>query len=496
MKLAILGFGREGKSVFKFLRRMKALRGDEVWILDRNPKIKIPKGARGVTGKNYLKNLLGFDVIFRSPGIPYNLPELRRARKNGVVFSSATKLFFANCPAQVIGITGTKGKGTTATILYNILKKAGEDVFLAGNIGTPALDLLPKIATSDKRPAEGEARQGWQAASEPIVILELSSFQLQDLEVSPHIAVVLEIFPDHLDAHANLKEYYGAKANIAAHQKSKDTIFYFKHDKLSRWIGEKSMGKKIPIDLSFSNSRELENEIRKVISIPGEHNFKNAAMAAIVALKIGVSRQAILQAIKNFKGNEHRLELVRTIGNIRFYNDSASTNPHTTAAAIRAFQSHGSGVGGQESGVKNSMIHDSCPGTQILIAGGRDKVRNYAPLVDAIKKYPPKLIVLMGENKNKIRKAIMSQGSMVKGQVKIEITKNLREAVRYAYRYAMTNDSYPITHIIFSPGATSFDMFANYAERGREFKKIVKLLTRKRFNTTEKGGPARNIVRA
>src|SRR3990167_11303126 len=271
VNIAILGFGQEGKAIFKYLKKSPQYKNTGISILDKK------------TNKNYLKNLNRFDIIFRSPGVPYNLSEIQKAIKNGVKFSSSTDLFFQNAKkigCKIIGITGTKGKGTTSTLLYQILKSAKKDVYLAGNIGKPAIELLPKIKKKS------------------IVILELSSFQLQDLNPpagGPDIAVILDIFPDHLDAHKNLKEYFEAKSNIAKWQKKSDKIFYFDDSKRSKLI------------------------------------------AATIAKNLGIDKKIILKTIKNFKGVEHRLEFVRQIGNIIFYNDSASTNPYTAAAAIKAF---------------------------------------------------------------------------------------------------------------------------------------------------------------
>ncbi|MDP2918541.1 MAG: Mur ligase family protein, partial [bacterium] len=289
MKIAILGFGREGKSSLKHLKKSPNFKKSNIFILDKK------------NGEGYLKNLEQFDVIFRSPGIPYNLPEIQGAIKKGVEFSSCTKLFFQevkkNPGVKVIGITGTKGKGTTSTLLYKILKTCGKNAHLAGNIGKPAIEILPKL----KR--------------DSIVVLELSSFQLQDLIQSPNIAVFLGIFPDHLDAHKNFREYFNAKANIAKWQKKNDKIFYFSEDKYSRLTAQKSSGKKFPIDLSLSkrDERELENKIKSVIKIPGTHNLKNAIMAATVALSLDCPKEKIIKTIKNFHGLEHRLELIKNI---------------------------------------------------------------------------------------------------------------------------------------------------------------------------------------
>ena len=451
MKIAILGFGREGKSVLKYLKKSPQFKKADISILDKK------------FNKNYLKNLSSFDVVYRSPGVPYNLPEIQKAIRKGVKFSSSIKLFFEQIEewskingqksTVIIGITGTKGKGTTATLLYKILKACGKNVYLAGNIGKPAIELLSKIRINQPNPHKSA-----------FVILELSSFQLQDMRVSPEIAVVLDVFPDHMDLHRNLREYFDAKTNIARWQKKSDKIFYFSDNRWSKWIAQKSRGKKIPVDSIFSNSRELENKIKEIIKIPGEHNLKNAVMATIVALSLGCPKEKILKVVKNFRGNEHRLELVRTIrinqlnqhesAFIKFYNDSASTNPQTAAAAISAFKE-----------------------PKILIAGGKDKGLNYSPLSQALKNSNTKLVILFGENKNKIKR----QATRDKRQ-EVVLVKDLKSSVQFAYKTAknllksMVNGQWSSVNILFSPASASFDMFKDYADRGKKFKKLVKRL--------------------
>lgn len=410
MKIAILGFGREGRSVLKFLTHFPELKKFPVAILDR---ARTP---------NYLKRLASYSLVFRSPGVPYNLPELRDARKKGVLFSSATKIFLNVCPAKnIIGITGTKGKGTTATILYHILKAAGKDAHLAGNIGKPAIDILPRLTRNS------------------IVILELSSFQLQDLATSPHIAAILDVFPDHQDSHLNLREYYEAKANIGRYQKRSDAIFFFADNAKSRALAKKSPAKKIGVH--YKRFLPLISENHR---LPGLHNVKNAAMAAAIARQLAIPQAIILKAIRKFSGVEHRLEYAGTVGKVAFYNDSASTNPHTIAAAIRAFP--------QEQ--------------KVLIAGGQDKNLDYAPLARALKHSRTALIVLMGENKKKIKEAAARAG------VRTMTASGLTSAVRTAYAAARRH----MALVLFSPGAASFDMFKNYADRGVRFKKVVKRL--------------------
>ncbi len=446
MNISILGFGREGKSTLKFLKKNYKYKNAQISILDKK------------TDKNYLKKLTNFNLIFRTPGIPYNLPEIQKAIKSGVKFSSATALFFDEIKklktVKIIGITGTKGKGTTSTLLYKILKACRKNAFLAGNIGKSPIDLIPKLKKNS------------------IVILELSSFQLQDLKKSPDIAVVLNIFPDHMDSHKNFSEYLISKASIAKFQKKSDKIFYDITNKYSKLIAQKSKGKKIPIDFQHS---------QYISAMPGEHNLKNIAMAAAVALFLGCPKEKVAKIIKNFKGNEHRLELARVIRvnpcersvsnpcksvSINFYNDSASTNPQTTIAAIKAFKE-----------------------PKILIAGGKDKGLDYKPLTQTLKRSNTKLVILFGENKNKIAKAVKKSG------VKIKMVKNLNEAIRLAYQTAkflipqlsnspinqfpnspiLQSTNSPII-VLFSPAAASFDMFKDYADRGKKFKELVKKL--------------------
>lgn len=420
IKIAILGFGKEGKAVLKFLKKSSQYKNAKIFILDQK------------LNKNYLKNLTQFDIVFRSPGIPYTLPEIQKAIKKGVQFSSATDLFFQNAKkigCKTIGITGTKGKSTTSTLIYKILKSAKFDAVLAGNIGKPAINILSKLKKNS------------------VVILELSSFQLQDLKHSPNIAVALDIFEDHMDAHKNFKEYTEAKTNIAKWQKKSDKVFYFESNKYARQIAKKSAGKKYAFSADKFNLFKLED-----LKIPGLHNFKNAGIAALVAKNLGVKLEIIKNVIKKFKGLEHRLEFVRKIDGISFYNDSISTNPHAAVAAIKSFKE-----------------------PKILIAGGKDKNLDYSPLAKALKNSNTKLIILYGENKEKIIKAITK---VKNNELKIKNVKNLEQAIKIAYQSAksMNHESCFMIHIILSPASASFDMFSDYKERGKKFKEIVMAL--------------------
>jgi UDP-N-acetylmuramoylalanine--D-glutamate ligase len=467
-KIAILGFGREGKSILKFLKRGNP--GANITILDQK------------FDKNYLKNLSRFDLIFRSPGVPYNLLQIQKAVKAGVKFSSSTTLFFEFASKRkyirTIGITGTKGKGTTSTLLYKILKACGKQAYLAGNIGKPAIELLSSISVDQRT---------HQCKSASIAILELSSFQLQDMNYSPNIAVILDIFPDHLDLHKNFKEYLGAKNVISKFQNSNDKIFYFADNKYSRFIARKSRGRKFSV--STKNFKLFKPEDLK---IPGEHNFKNAVMAANVALSLGCPKEKVIKTVKKFRGLEHRLELVRTIKianqslikfvniresysrrirEIRFYNDSASTNPQTAAAAIKAFKEPKTRAFKTLS-ARPSAKRDTFSAL-ILISGGKDKGLNYSPLSQALKNSNTKLVILFGENKKKIYKAISGQ------RLAVREVKTLKDAVNLAYKFAKSLIAIPYTLnpiILLSPASASFDIFKDYTDRGEKFKKLVKNL--------------------
>lgn len=287
-KIAILGCGLEGKDAEEYFKKQ----GGEITLLDRK------------FDKNYLKDLNHFNIVVRSPGVYRYLPELIEAKKSGVEISSAIKLFFEKCPAKIIGVTGTKGKGTTATLIYEILKKAGKDVYLAGNIGKPYLELLLKLN-----------KESW-------VVMELSSFQLIDLNKSPQIAVVLNITSDHLDWHKNREEYIEAKKNIVSHQTASDWAVINEEYETSKNFSKETKGQVI-----FFSKNELEEKYKKNLLLRGEHNLENIAAAVAVAKILKIGDEDILGILSSFKGLEHRLELVGEKDGIKFYNDSFATGP-------------------------------------------------------------------------------------------------------------------------------------------------------------------------
>ena len=439
--VAVLGLGIEGQDTCQFLTK----RGAKITVFDQKTaselgktvKVLKSRGVKFKLGKNYLKNGLGkFDVIFRSPAFKTSLPAIVKAKKKGSKISSATELFFKTCPAKIIGVTGTKGKGTTSTLIYNILKRAGKKVFLAGNIGQPMLALLPKLD-----------RKSW-------VVLELSSFQLQGLNFSPHVAVVLFITSEHLNYHRNVKEYIRAKSNIVRHQNKNDFAILNADNNTSSSFAHLTPAK----TLYFSRQKKINGAYvinkkimlaNKIISpvknlkLKGEHNWDNVCAAVTAANSIGISKKIIQKEVFSFKGLEHRLELVRTIKKISFYNDSFSTTPETAIAAIKAFQK-----------------------PIILIAGGSEKGSNYDQLGKEIAKSSVKSLILIGQMAKRIKKAVEKAG--YRGEI-IYQPGEMKEIIKIAFKKAKPNNI-----ILLSPACASFDMFKNYKDRGNQFKKNVK----------------------
>lgn len=445
-QLAILGWGREGKSLISYIRTKWGQAAD-ITVLDKNPATKghshILQNVRMLTGTRYLENLSRFDVIFRSPGIHYLNPEIKKAEQAGSLITSPTQIFFEELISfklkakssypKIIGVTGTKGKGTTTTLIYNILRASGFKTLLAGNIGTPMLSELSKAKKMD------------------YIVLELSSFQLHDLNISPDLAVILDITPDHLDVHKNFGEYSGAKANIARFQNKSGKVFFFPGNKPSTAAARLSKGVRVPVSRTVSPYFK-----RSELKILGSHSFANANIAATVARLAGAPKEVIRKTVLAFKGIEHRLELVRTIRQttndkqslIHFYNDSAGTNPETAAAAIKSF---------------------AIP--TVLIAGGKNKGLNYSALAKALKSSTCRAVVLFGENKQKIREQIKS--SKIPSGMGTTLPYTLSRAYHTAQIIARKSQE---VAVIFSPASASFDMFADYVDRGRQFKKAVKAL--------------------
>ncbi len=454
--IGIIGFGREGKSLANFL--YKTLGCKNITICDQEPAIntrQYPKYQFRL-GKNYLKNIKDFNIIYLSPGVLPHIKEIKNAAKNGVKISSATELFFNLCPVKIIGITGTKGKGTVATILYNMLKTGRKKVFLVGNIGKPAIEILPKLITVDKNTFCINPRLNPARESISWVVMELSSFQLQNLKKSPHIAIVLKITADHLDYHKNLKKYFEAKTNILRWQKPGDIAIIHKDNKKINILKKIGGSQKIifngdSIISPASNNRSIYEMMKNIdfskIKIPGKHNLENMIAASLAAKILKISNRNIQKVVNDFNGQPHRLEFVKNINGVKYYNDSAATNPDATIAAIKSFQA-----------------------PIILITGGQSKGVNFENLGKTITKSSVKKIILFGENKREIalnlRDCALWRRQFKNIYPDIVFVFNIKQAVKMAKKQAEKGDI-----VLFSPASASFDQFKNYEERGLAFKR-------------------------
>ena len=444
-KVAVLGAGVEGISSAEFLVK----NGADVTVFDKKNSESLEKevldqlkklDVKLVFGKDYLRVLSEFDVIVRSPGIHKDTDELSEARKKGSLVTSQTKIFFGLCPAKIIGVTGTKGKGTTSSLIYEMLKKEGLDVYLGGNIGNPPLSFLDKLN-----------EDSW-------VILELSSFQLHDLDKSPHIAVMLMVTSEHLDYHKDVYEYIDAKRNIFRAQTSSDFAIINKDYPASNESDIETLGQLYYISRERSVDKGtyvkdgaiwLKNKVEeklidvKDILLPGKHNFENVAAAAVAAHLAGVSLKSIREVLKQFKGLEHRLELVRTVRGVRYYDDSFSTTPETAIAAIEAFDA-----------------------PEILILGGSGKESDFYELGKTIREAKNiKAIIGIGYEWERMK----SQFPVSNFQFPIfEDCLNMEDVVEKAAEIATIGDV-----VLLSPGCASFGMFKNYHERGNQFKEEV-----------------------
>lgn len=445
-KNAILGFGIEGQSLARFFAESNI----PFTVLDQKTfdqftqseqKLLLNIKSR-ILGNTYLKNLKDFDIIFRSPGIYRYLAEIVEAENFGVFISSPMQLFFDLSPAKIIGVTGTKGKGTTSTLIYKILVQKYKSVFFGGNIGKPAFDFL-KDLTSDS----------W-------IVLELSSFQLIDLKKSPHIAVILMITSEHLDWHKDQKEYNFAKESIVRYQNAGDYVIFNQDFQNSKKIGLISIASKFPFSSKSSldigaylknnkfivklDQKEFEILSKNDLQILGEHNWQNVLAAILTGSIVGVEKNKIGNTVREFKGLPHRLEFVKEISKIGFYNDSFSTTPETTIAAINSFAQN-----------------------LILILGGSSKKSDFASLAEVIANSKNiKSLILIGKTANELENLLVKtngfKGKIVKGQ------SNMKKIVMAGFQLAKPGEI-----VLLSPACASFDMFENYIDRGNQFKKEV-----------------------
>ena len=408
--------------------------------LGENARIWEEKGCCLQLGPDYLKGL-NQDVIFRTPGLRPDVAELVRAMKCGSQLTSEMEVFFQVCPCPIIAVTGSDGKTTTTTIIAELLKAAGHTVHVGGNIGNPLLCQAGDMKATD------------------IAVLELSSFQLMTMKKSPHISVITNLAPNHLDMHKGMEEYVAAKENIFLHQGNGDVAIFNWDNEITREQGERACGK----TLYFSRQTEVENGAflrngaiiirrdgreRKLlnideIKIPGMHNVENY-MAAIAAVDGLVPDEVVEKFAREFGGVEHRIELVRTYKDVRYYNDSIASSPSRCIAGLRSFSEK-----------------------VILIAGGYDKHIPFDVLGPEVVQRV-KLLILCGATAHQIRTAVENAPGYQPGKPEIIETAPFQKAVETARDRAQAGDV-----VTLSPACAAFDQFKNFMERGKTFKAIV-----------------------
>ncbi|RHR08981.1 UDP-N-acetylmuramoyl-L-alanine--D-glutamate ligase [Pseudoflavonifractor sp. AF19-9AC] len=446
--VAVIGMGVSNTPLIRMLLRA----GVKVTVCDKSPRERVEElvseleslGARFQLGPDYLSKLYRFDIIFRTPGLSPNTPELQQAAEKGREITSEMELFFQLCPCKIIGVTGSDGKTTTTTLISEFLREAGRNVYLGGNIGRP---LLPDVASMEP---------------EDVVVVELSSFQLMTMKKSPNVAVFTNLSPNHLDYHHTMEEYTAAKLNIFTHQGKNDrAVFNFDND-ITRSLSKQAPGQV----MLFSRKKPLEegvylrddtiwltNEMgsREVlplsmIQIPGVHNIENY-MAAIAAVDGLVPDKCVRAVAQRFTGVEHRIELVRELDGVKYYNDSIGTSPTRTMACLDSFDQK-----------------------LILIAGGYDKGVPFTQLgVEITKKV--KFLILTGATAEAIKASVEQAPEYAEHTPDILVTDNLSQAVDAARTAAVAGDV-----VVLSPACAAFDKFKNFMERGKVFKDLVNAL--------------------
>lgn len=449
-RVYVLGMGVENAPLAKWLveRGAKVTAGDEKQkheLPQYDELSKLPIEFR--LGPHYLDHLTDFEIVFRTPGAKLTTKKkLGEAAKNGVEISSQTKLFFELCPAPIIGVTGTKGKGTTSSLIFEMLKAAGLDVRLGGNIGNPPITFLDKLTP-----------RNW-------VVLELSSFQVEDLDRSPYIAVILGVTPDHLDVHPTFLSYLDAKKQLIRNQSKDDYIVLAADYQTAREFAVETPAEKFwfskekPVERGAYVAGDtvmlkLADQPEKVVSsreikLVGTHNLENIAAASVAAALAGAPIHAMREGAKSFPGLPHRLALVGEVGGVKFYDDSYATTPSPTMAAIQSFTE---------------------PLTVIL--GGSSKKSDFAELGKLIAtRSTVKHVILLGNvEAPKIRAAIESEMEKKQSAPDFYPVMSMEAAVKTAKKLAKPGEV-----VLLSPAAASFDLFQNYKERGEQFIKAVR----------------------
>lgn len=435
--IAIIGLGVSNIPLLDYLHEMNCnVTVFNTKKLDSNLIEKLESyNCKYYIGEDVLNNLVGFDIIFRSPSVLPTRSELVKAKENGSIITSEIREVLNLCPCKVIGVTGSDGKTTTTTLINEILVANGYTTHLGGNIGTPLFTKIKDMKEED------------------IVVLELSSFQLMDFDISPDISVITNISENHLDIHKDFEEYIDSKKNIFKYQNNEGILVVNLDNEITnKFIGNGETR-------YFSRSKKVDNGFytdgkyiyykdqiiidTKDIKLRGVHNYENicTALSAIIDL---IDLDKSIEAIKKFNGVEHRLEFIREINNVKWYNDSVSSSPTRTIAGLYSYSED-----------------------IVLIAGGYDKNLDYTPIAKPILDKVTKLI-LLGDTKEKIYNAVTKLNEEVNKNIEIYKCNSLQEVVNKALEVATNGEV-----VLFSPASASFDMFKNFADRGLQFKDLV-----------------------
>jgi UDP-N-acetylmuramoylalanine--D-glutamate ligase len=431
MKIAIIGYGLQGASSYKYWRK-----DNQITICDQNEIKDPPKDVELRIGEDHLNNLQDFDLIVRSPSVhPRDIISANGEQIKDKITTN-TNEFFKVCPSKnIIGVTGTKGKGTTSSLITKMLEAEGKKVHLGGNIGTPPLEMLEHgINESD------------------YVVLELANFQLIDLKYSPHIAVCLMVVPEHQDWHEDMEEYVTAKKQLFIHQTPSDIAIYYSDNEISEDIASSGKGVKIPY---FENpGANINNELVVIdgqticrtdeVKLLGRHNLQNICAAVTATWQIDQNTEAIKQVTTSFSGLEHRLELVRELNGVKYYDDSFATTPESAIVAIEAFKD-----------------------PKVIILGGSDKGAEYIQLAKIVAGGNVKHAVLIGDTAKSIEQALKNEGFSDYSFG----SKDINEIVELCKEKSSPGDV-----VLLSTGCASFGIFKDYKDRGEKFKKAVQEL--------------------
>lgn len=440
-RVTVIGLGISNMPLIDYLLNegaaVSARDRKEYNVLPDNVRALEEKGVKLICGEGYLQNI-DEEYIFRTPGMRYDTKELSEAVAKGSVLTSEMELFFERCPARMIAVTGSDGKTTTTTLISKMIEKRFGKVYVGGNIGAPLLPYVDEMTADD-----------W-------AVLELSSFQLHTMKRSPHIAVITNLSPNHLDYHTDMQEYVDAKKNIFLHMgENTKLVLNYKNDPTRELESEKAEGTEV---IFFAKDGEVYEKDGAIyygderivdtadILIPGHHNVENY-MAAIAAVYPIVGKEIIADLAGSFGGVEHRIELVRVKDGVRYYNSSIDSSPSRTAAALASF---------------NEKV--------IAVCGGKDKGVPFDPLALTLCRRAKK-VVLTGATRETIKKALLDCPEYKQGAPEITVEPDFEAAVRSAAASAREGDV-----VILSPGCTSFDAFPNFMARGNKFKEIVRSL--------------------